>query len=422
MTITSDMYAQDTSNISSTAPTTKGTSATRKYSEWMTYSEMKRHQNKFLDFSDKPKWSYATGIELEAMYDTYLRYGDPTILDFCEGYVNSLVCDDGSIRGYRLNDFNLDNLRPGHLLTKMHKETPREKTRIAIMTLLEQTDNQPRTKTDSVYWHKAIYAYQVWLDGIFMGLPFRVQSTNSFRDKETRLRVYDDAVRQVTKTYQRTYDKRTGLNRHAYDENRNMFWADTASGQSLHCWGRAQGWFCMALIEILDAMPENYDGRKQIIKTLRKCLNNVIRWQDRDSGLWWQVTDCPNKEGNYLESTCSSMFAYTLLKAYNKGYVGRKYRDAGVKAYEGITREFIRHDADGTISLTRCCAVAGLGPGRSDEVDEALLKTGSKKPLRENRKRDGSFNYYINETIRDNDPKGIGPFIWASLEMERLNK
>ena len=130
--------------------------------------------------------------------------------------------------------------------------------------------------------------------------------------------------------------------------------------------------------------------------------------------------DSPDREGNYLESTCSAMFTYALLKAYRKGYVGEKYRDAGIKAYKGIIKNFIKVNPDKTISLTNCCSVAGLGPAATPEVEAALKRINPKGSVKENRKRDGSYDYYLSEPIRDNDAKGVGPFIWASLEMEML--
>ena len=178
----------------------------------------------------------------------------------------------------------------------------------------------------------------------------------------------------------------------------------------------------MALIEILDALPQNYARRDEVIALLQKDLDAVIKWQDQESGVWYQVMDSPGRDGNYLESTASSMFAYTLLRAYRKGYLDTRYRDAGIKAYKGIIRHFIRINADQTISLTQCCSVAGLGPAATPEVKEAMQQYNPQGTLNENRRRDGSYKYYLSEPIRDNDPKGIGPFIWASLEMEKLGK
>jgi len=375
------------------------------YSEWMTQSEMKRTPKSYmLDNAKKPKWSYTMGIELESMLDTYLRYGGQDILDYCKLYTDTMINARGDIRGYKLADYNLDNIRTGHFVSRMYQLYPEPKNLKAIQTLMQQLQDQPRTKADKVYWHKAIYAYQVWLDGIFMGLPFRCLTASYLRHQPSDIKpqtIYDDAVNQMKTTYEKTLDPRTGLNRHAYDETKEMFWADSQTGLSRHCWGRAQGWFTMALIEVLDALPKDYARRQEVITLLEKDLEAIVRWQDQQTGLWYQVMDSPGRDGNYLESTCSSMFAYALLKAYRKGYVGAQYRDAGIKAYRGIIRHFIRINEDQTLSLNNCCSVAGLGP-------------------KNNPRRDGTYQYYLSEPICDDDAKGLGPFIWASLEMEQL--
>ena len=384
------------------------------------------------------------GTELEAMLDTYLRYGNDDILQYCQMYTDTMINAQGDIRGYRLEDYNLDQIRTGHFVTRMYEHHPEEKNLKAIETLMRQMEKQPRTR-DGVYWHKAIYAYQVWLDGIFMGLPFRTLATSMLLKGKKAEKIYDDAVTQITKTYNRTLDPETGLNRHAWDETNLQFWADKSTGLSQHCWGRAQGWYTMALVELLDALPEDYSRRGEVIDLLKKDLDAVIRWQDKETGLWYQVMDSPERDGdrrssesraetclryaksrlrkanaNYLEATCSSMFAYALLKASRKGYVESRYREAGIKAYKGIINRFIRMNDDNTISLTQCCAVAGLGPGSTPVVEAAIKRIDPKGKVKTNARRDGSYEYYLSEPIRDNDAKGIGPFIWASLEMEAL--
>ena len=391
------------------------------YSEWLTYSEMKRVPKSYLlDFSTNPKWSYVMGIELEGMLDTYLKYGGEEIRKYCQEYTDTMINANGDIRGYNILDYNLDNIRTGHFVTHMYNLYPEAKNLKAIQTMMKQLQNQPRTIADKVFWHKAIYAYQVWLDGIFMGLPFRCLTATSLYKPKDAIKIYDDAVNQLKITYERTLDPKTSLNRHAYDETRKAFWSDNETGLSQHCWARAQGWYTMALIEVLDALPENYARRNEVIELLQKDLDAVIKWQDKKTGVWYQVMDSPGREGNYLESTASSMFAYGLLKAFNKGYLGQKYRDAGIKAYKGIIQNFIRVNADKTISLTNCCAVAGLGPAATPNVVAAMKKVNPKGSVKENRRRDGSFAYYLDEPIRDNDAKGVGPFIWASLEMESM--
>ena len=380
----------------------------KNYSEWLTYSEMKRVPHSYLlDFSSKPKWSYVMGIEMEGMLDTYEHYkeGNNAILDYLKEYPAKMIDEKGNITGYKYEDFNLDNVRTAKFILRMHNLFPTKGTEKALKTLFKQLKNQPRTK-EGVYWHKAIYANQVWLDGIFMGLPFYCNYAVQTMKPKKAEKYLNDAVDQMVKTDYRTYDEQTQLWKHAWDETHQQFWANKEDGKSQHCWARALGWYVMAMTECLDAMPENYARRQEVIDLLNKAMKSVVKYQDKKTGVWYDVLDVKSDK-NYLESTASSMFAYVLLKGYRKGYLSEEYLKAGVKAYNGILKQFIKVNADKTISLTRCCAVSGLGPGPGPYV---------KKP---NYKRDGSFEYYMSEPIRDNDAKGVGPFIWASLEMEQ---
>ena len=380
----------------------------KNYSEWLTYSEMKRVPHSYLlDFSSKPKWSYVMGIEMEGMLDTYEHYkeGNNAILDYLKEYPAKMIDEKGNITGYKYEDFNLDNVRTAKFILRMHNLFPTKGTEKALKTLFKQLQNQPRTK-EGVYWHKAIYANQVWLDGIFMGLPFYCNYAVQTMKPKKAEKYLNDAADQMVKTDYRTYDEKTQLWKHAWDETHQQFWANKEDGKSQHCWARALGWYVMAMTECLDAMPENYARRQEVIDLLNKAMKSVVKYQDKKTGVWYDVLDVKSDK-NYLESTASSMFAYVLLKGYRKGYLSEEYLKAGVKAYNGILKQFIKVNADKTISLTRCCAVSGLGPGPGPYV---------KKP---NYKRDGSFEYYMSEPIRDNDAKGVGPFIWASLEMEQ---
>ena len=380
----------------------------KNYSEWLTYSEMKRVPHSYLlDFSSKPKWSYVMGIEMEGMLDTYEHYkeGNNAILNYLKEYPAKMIDEKGNITGYKYEDFNLDNVRTAKFILRMHNLFPTKGTEKALKTLFKQLQNQPRTK-EGVYWHKAIYANQVWLDGIFMGLPFYCNYAVQTMKSKKAEKYLNDAVDQMVKTDYRTYDEKTQLWKHAWDETHQQFWANKEDGKSQHCWARALGWYVMAMTECLDAMPENYARRQEVIDLLNKAMKSVVKYQDKKTGVWYDVLDVKSDK-NYLESTASSMFAYVLLKGYRKGYLSEEYLKAGVKAYNGILKQFIKVNTDKTISLTRCCAVSGLGPGPGPYV---------KKP---NYKRDGSFEYYMSEPIRDNDAKGVGPFIWASLEMEQ---
>ena len=208
--------------------------------------------------------------------------------------------------------------------------------------------------------------------------------------------LFTTVARQFLVAAEKTYDPATGLYRHAWDESRSMFWADPVTGQSAHCWGRALGWYAMALVDVLDFFPEDRPERAELLAVLCHILETLPSYADPATGMWYQVLDCPGREGNYLEATCSAMFTYVYLKASRKGYFVREDAPA---LYESLVKTFIREQPDGTIDLTQCCAVAGLG-GKEN--------------------RSGTYDYYIGEKITDNDPKGVGPFIWASLEYERL--
>lgn len=380
----------------------------KNYSEWMVASEMQRVPESYLlDFSTKPKWSYVMGIELESMLDTYLAYKDARILDYLKAYPAKMIDAKGNITGYKYEDFNLDNVRTARFIFRMNQLAPQPGMDKALQTLFRQLEKQPRTN-EGVWWHKAIYANQVWLDGIFMGLPFYTLAAPALKGQRKAERKYwNDAVDQITKTDLRTFDEATGLWKHAWDETHSAFWADKATGQSRHTWGRALGWYTMAMVEVLDALPRDYARRQEVVELFQKAMAQVVKHQDKKTGVWYDVLDVSDPR-NYLEASCSSMFAYCLLKGARLGYLDDSFRAAGLKAYDGILREFVKVNADKTISLTRCCSVSGLGPAPGPYVS---------KP---NYKRDGSFDYYMSEPIRDNDAKGVGPFVWASLEREML--
>lgn len=379
----------------------------KNYSEWLAMSEIQRNPDPTLiDFAKKPKWGYVVGIEHESLLDTYLAYKNEKIIEYLKGYPAKMIDEKGNITGYNYDEFNLDNTRPARFILRMNRLFPEKKNDIALKTVFKQLEKQPRT-TDGVWWHKAIYANQVWLDGVYMGHPFYTMGAPIIKGEKKAKKYYDDAFTQISKTFNRTFDAKTGLWKHAWDETHTMFWADKETGLSKHTWARAQGWYAMALLEVLDVLPKDYENRAKMIEMLNTVMKNTVKYQDKETGVWYDVLDVKDPR-NYLEATASSMFAYVLLKGSRLGYFDNTLKEAGLKAYRGILKQFVRVNADKTISLTNCCEVSGLGPGPGPYV---------KKP---NYRRDGSFEYYISEPIRDNDGKGVGPFIWASLEMERM--
>ncbi len=235
----------------------------------------------------------------------------------------------------------------------------------------------------------------MWLDGLYMASPFLAEYAKEFNHPE----IYDDVLNQVILMDKNSYDPETGLFYHGWDESKEQKWSDKTTGRSPNFWSRSIGWYGMALVDILDYYPENHEGRAKIIAIIDKMAKGISKWQDEKSGVWYQVTNIGNKEGNYLESSGSAMFVYFLYKAMDKGYISNDYKAIADKGFDGLIKEFIQKEEDGTYSITKCCAVASLG--------------GEKKY------RDGSFEYYISEPVILNDPKSVAPFIWAAMEHEK---
>lgn len=363
----------------------------------MTESEMIRCPESWqLDFQPKLKWDYCHGLELQAMLDVYDTYGDEKIYKYALAYADTMIRKDGSIETYKLSEYNIDRLNSGKFLFRIYEESKDEKYKKAIDLLRSQLDTHPRN-ADGGFWHKKIYPNQMWLDGIYMASPFYAE----YAFRNNKVEDYADVINQFVTVARHTYDPKTGLYRHACDVSRKERWADPVSGQSAHSWGRAMGWYAMAFVDALDFIPKHEAGRDSMLVILNNIAAQVKRIQDPKTGLWYQVLDKSGEKGNYLESSCSTMFVYTLLKAVRKGYIDKAYLDVALKGYKGILNNFIEVDKDGVVTLTRACAVAGLG-GKVY--------------------RSGDYDYYINETIRSNDPKAVGPFIMASLEYERLQK
>lgn len=379
-----------------------GMSAQRVSSEqpWsvrMAESEMIRWPESWqLDFQPRLKWDYCHGLELQSMLDVYDRYGDKKFYDYALAYADTMVNADGTIKMYKREEFSLDRINSGKFIFRIYEQTKDEKYKKALALMRSQLDNHPRNE-DGGFWHKKVYPHQVWLDGIYMGAPFYAE----YAYRNNLVNDYADVIRQFLMAARHTYDPKTDLFRHACDVSRTERWADKETGQSLHSWGRAMGWYAMAFVDALDFIPEHEAGRDSMLLVFNHLAQMVKRVQDAKTGLWYQVLDKSGAEGNYLESSCSAMFIYALFKAVRMGYVDPSYLEVAVKGYKGFLNHFIEVDKEGLVTITKACAVAGLG-GKNY--------------------RSGDYNYYINETIRNNDPKAVGPFILASLEWERLQE
>lgn len=362
----------------------------------MAESEMVRNPESWqVDFQPSLKWDYCHGLELGAMMDVYDRYGDAKFYEYALAYADTMVNEDGTIKKYKLTDYSLDRINSGKMLFRIYEQTKEEKYKKALDLLRSQFEEQPRN-ADGGFWHKKVYPNQMWLDGLYMGTPFLAEY--AYRNNEPQ--AYQEVINQIKIVARHTYDPANGLFRHACDVSKREKWADKETGQSQHCWGRALGWYAMAIVDDLDFIPQHEPGRDSVLVILNHIAKMLKKYQSPE-GLWYQVMDKSGEPGNYLESSCSAMFVYSLFKAVRKGYIPSSYFAVARKGYEGILNEFIKVDENGLVSITKACAVAGLG-GKNYRM--------------------GDYDYYIHEQIRDNDPKAVGPFILASLEWEGLPK
>ncbi len=366
-------------------------------------SEMKRLGTSLEAGGSNPRacWDYSPSVLALGLVRLGETTGDQAYLQFGTRAVASHVNADGTIKGYKEEDYNIDNIPPGKvLLAALARGEQNQAWTKAAQQLRGQMKTHPRTR-EGGFWHKKRYPHQMWLDGLYMASPYLAQYAGLFNEPA----IFDDVAKQIVLMDRHSYDAASGLYWHAWDEAHAQSWADPKTGFSPNFWSRAIGWYGMAIVDSLDYLPVSQPEIDEIVNILKRLADGVVKWQDPSSGVWWQITNLGAREGNYLEGSGSAMFVYTLAKGVNKGYLPReKYLPAILKGYAGLIHTLVKTDPAGAVRLTQICQGAGLGYMMSD----------GKTP------RDGSFKYYISEPIVDNDPKGTGPFILAGLEVEKL--
>jgi unsaturated rhamnogalacturonyl hydrolase len=362
-------------------------SAARPWSVRMAESVMRR------DSIVHPEWDYVAGVLLLGIHRVGERTKDPRFASYVKRNVDRLVRPDGTIATYDLEEFNLDQINEGKLLFPLYARTHDERYRKAAALLREQLRRHPRT-SEGGFWHKKTYPNQMWLDGLYMAQPFYAQYAKELGESAA----FDDVAKQLLLMARHARDPRTGLYYHGWDESRSESWADRSTGLSPAFWGRAMGWYAMALVDVLDFMPAEHKDRAALIRVFQDVARAVRDVQDPVSGLWYDVLDQPNRAGNYHEASASSMFVYALAKGARRGYLSADYRDVATRGFDGIVRDLVTVDAEGLVSLNKVVAVSGLG-GKQ--------------------KRSGTFEYYISEPVVSNDPKGVGAFILAAEELGR---
>jgi unsaturated rhamnogalacturonyl hydrolase len=366
---------------------------TLKWSERMAISIMKRHPQAWqIDNVDKPKWEYKPSFVLLAFENLYKKTKNDSYNTYIKNYIDTFVDSTGAISRYEIKDYNIDYINPGKLLFDLYSTTHDNRYRIAMQTLRKQIEEQPRTPSGG-FWHKKIYPNQMWLDGIYMETPFYTRYTVTFEDGKG----LNDVVKQLELIHDNSFDATTKLPYQAWDESKEIGWANATTGNSPTVWSRGVGWYAMALVDVLDYFPKNHPKYKELVSYLNEISDALEKQQDK-SGLWYQITDKPNFEGNYLEASGSAMFTYTFAKGVSKGYLPKRFKKIANKAFDGLLKKLVIVDQNGEVHLNQISQSIGLGG---------------------NPFRDGSNKYYADSKKNVDNSIGVGAFILAALELNR---
>lgn len=366
-------------------------------SQRMADSFIRQHPDSIVIGNNKAaRWDYEQGLMMKAFERVWNRTGDGRYYTYILNDLNQFVRDDGSIRTYKPDDYNIDNMPTGRTLLMLAQQTQpgREKFLKAANLLRQQLATQPRN-AEGGFWHKKRYPNQMWLDGLYMGAPFYAEYGQLMNEPQN----LDDVARQFELIEQHALDPKTGLLYHAWDQSRSQRWANPQTGQSPNFWGRAVGWYAMALVDVLDYFPATHPARPKLIGYLQRLAPVLTKYQDKSNGLWYQMMDQGNRQGNYHETSASSMFVYALAKGVRMGYLAESFLPVAKRGFGGIRDRFVKNDEKGDLHLEGTVSVGGLGG----------------EPY-----RDGSYEYYLSEPLRRDDLKGVGPFIMACIEMEMI--
>jgi len=342
-----------------------------------------------------PRWTYEQGVILKAIEAMWYATGDAKYFTHIQKGMDNWIDENGNHKDYKPEEYNIDHVTPGTAMLLMYRATGNLKYQKIVELLRGQLRTHPRTN-EGGFWHKKIYPYQMWLDGLYMGEPFYAEYSSYFGEDN-----WNDIANQFVWMEKHSRDAKTGLLYHGWDESKQQKWADKTTGRSPHFWGRAMGWYAMGLIDVLEFFPKAHPRRAELIAILNREAAAIEKVQDPKSGVWWDILDLGGKEKNYLESSGSAMFVYAIAKGVREGYLPEKYMNVATRGWEGIKKEFIKTNAQGETDWEGTVSVSGLGG---------------------NPYRDGSYEYYMTEKLRTNDAKGLGPAIRAALEIESYER
>lgn len=336
-------------------------------------------------------WNYEDGCTFKGCLDLAEATEERALADFVFREVSARIAPDGAIAGFDPYEFDIDSINAGKVFPRLLAQTGEARLRLAMDVQFEQLERHPRTASGN-YWHKQIYPWQVWLDGLYMAQPFQIE----YACVADRPELIEDTRRQFAHVRAAMRDRATGLYYHGWDERRLERWSNPRTGCSPCFWGRAMGWYLMALVDCLEALraadAAAADARALLVQCLQEAAEALLAVRS-PGGLWYQVLDQGKRARNYEEASASLMFAYALMKAGRMGFVDARSVEAGRGALGACIGRFLTESELGGI-----CGVAGLG----------------NVPY-----RDGSYEYYVSEPIVPNDPKGVGALLMALAEALR---
>jgi len=367
--------------------------AQQNLSERMAATVMNTWKDSFALNGNVARWSYDMGVILKGFEGIWLHTGDARYYNYIQKMMDVYIHNDGTIKDYKPSEYNIDHINNGKLALLLYRVSGKEKYLKASNLLRDQLRTHPRTR-EGGFWHKKIYPYQMWLDGLYMGEPFYAEYANLAHEDSS----FNDIANQFIWMEKHARDPKTGLLYHAWDESKEQKWANKQTGLSPHVWARAMGWYGVALVDALDWFPANHPKRKELVAILNRFVNAVEKVQDKNTGLWYDIIDLPARKENYFEASAAAMFVFAVAKGVRMGYLPASKISIARKGYDGIVKKFIKEE-NGQTNLYGTVKVSGLGG---------------------NPYRDGSFEYYMSEPVIVNDPKGVGAFILAANEMEML--
>lgn len=383
------------------------------YSTWMTDSLINRGR--------EPDRFYEEAVFYRGVEYAYNRTQDPKYFSYIVDSIDQILTPNGTFITWERDpeaQKSLDDIRIGNTLLYLYQSEGDGRYKNASDFLKGFLDGHARTPLGG-FWHRDDrYTNQMWLDGIYMADNFYAHYVSLFQPSNTT--AWDDILLQFSLIESRTRNQTTGLLVHGYDEEKDEVWSDPITGAAPHVWNRALGWYFMALVDVLDYFPESHAGRQELLSYYQQLADAVVEFQD-ESGGWWLIMDppYPGMEGNYIESSGTAMFTYGMLKGLRKGYLeDGPYLDSAHRAFDLMADEFaIANGTNCSLNWQGTVEVGSLSSNGSYEV----CKAGRLATCRDFIVADMS-QYYISVPPQENDFKGAGPFIYASAEIEELER